>query len=62
MPYNPGVFSRTMNKKEVLGQWPVLFENQLNSCCLIIIIIIIIIVQKEAEKKLKYKSLCIDIQ
>ena len=29
---------------------------------IIIIIIIIIVVQKEAEKKLKYKSLCIEIQ
>jgi len=29
---------------------------------IIIIIIIINVVQKEAEKKLKYKSLCIEIQ
>jgi hypothetical protein len=29
---------------------------------IIIIILILIIVQKEAEKKLKYKSLCIELQ
>jgi len=33
----------------VLGQWPVLFENQLNSCLIIIIIIIIIIIGRNTH-------------